>query len=89
MAVDVLIESQKTRTGLMVPKEAIATEGGRSLVYVKTAPELFTARPVTARGPWDNEFIVEEGLEDGDIVAISGLYQIRMSAGKAQSTDAK
>lgn len=89
MAVDVLIESQRTRTGLMVPKEAVATEGGRSLVYVKTAPELFTARPVTARSSWNNEFIVEEGLEDGDIVAISGLYQIRMSAGKTQSTDAK
>lgn len=84
MAVDVLIESKQTRTGLMVPTAAIVNEGGRTLVYVKTAPELFTARPVTTRGQWDSEVMIEEGLEAGDVVAVSGLYQIRMSAGQAQ-----
>ncbi len=84
MAMDVFIESKQVRTGLMVQKAAIVNESGRTLVYVKTAPEVFTARPVTAYGQRDSEILVTEGLQDGNIVAVTGLYQIRMLAGKTQ-----
>ncbi len=83
MAMDVFIDSKQVRTGLMVPKAAIVNESGRTLVYQKIAPETFAARPVVTRGQWDSDVMVEEGLQDGDIVAVSGLYQIRMSTGQA------
>lgn len=84
MVLDVFIESKQTKTGLMIPKAAISTDNGRTLVYVKESPEIFTVRPITTHGQWDGEVMVEEGLKDGETVAVAGLYQIRMSAGKAQ-----
>ena len=80
MALDVFIASARERTGLLVPKASIIHDGPQTSVYVKEAPEVFKAHPVKVAVEWDDAVLVEGGLEDGEIVAVQGIYQIRMSA---------
>lgn len=77
LPMDVYIESGGTRLGLAVPREAVVEQGGAAQVWLRTAPETFTARPVrVARlvGPWAE---IAEGLKPGDKVVTQGLDQLR------------
>ena len=80
MFVNVRIETKTVKTGVMFPRAAVTNEGGRDVVYVKIAPETFVARLVTKEGTWGDQVMVTEGVEDGEIVVIQGMYQIRTSA---------
>lgn len=80
MFVDVYIESEGTRTGVIIPKGAVVNNGGQQLVYVKTAPETFIARPVEIVGTWDTRVMLAQGVTAGEIVVVQGTYQIRASA---------
>lgn len=80
MFVKVLIETQRKETGTMFPKAAVVNEGGQSMVYVKTAPETFVARPVEIKGVWGDRVMTATGVNPGDILVVQGMYQIRSSA---------
>lgn len=80
MFVNLRIETKTTKTGVMFPKAAVTSEGGRDVVYVKVAPETFVARHVSTEGRWGDQVMVTEGVEDGEIVVVQGTYQIRTSA---------
>ena len=82
MFVDVSIETQIQETGLMFSKSAVVNESGRKVVYVKTAPETFIARPVEITGLWEDRVMVSAGVKEGDIVVVQGMYQVRSSANK-------
>ncbi|MDO8608703.1 MAG: efflux RND transporter periplasmic adaptor subunit [Phaeospirillum sp.] len=77
MPVDVFLATGATRLRTAVPRDAIAEMGGRQVVFVRTAPELFEARPVKVErivGPLAE---ISEGVKPGDRVVTQGIEQLR------------
>lgn len=76
MPVDVFLATGATRLRMAVPRSAIAESGGRQVVFVRTAPEVFEARPVRVErvvGP-----LAEiEGVRAGEKVVTQGVEQLK------------
>src|SRR5690606_23021691 len=51
---------------LTIPRDAVLTAGGESIVYVETEPGRFELRPITVGQFVDNRAVVLEGLKAGD-----------------------
>lgn len=68
--VEVFVHTQSTRQGVSVPSESVLKNAANQpIVWVKTAPERFEARPVTV-APLDGvNVVVTSGLEAGERVA--------------------
>ncbi len=64
---------------LLVPKDALYYQDGIRQVFIKTTPETYVATPITVVGYRDDMAVIGQGLAAGDRVAVSGMYQIRMS----------
>jgi multidrug efflux pump subunit AcrA (membrane-fusion protein) len=80
MPVDVYLATGTTRLLTAVPRDAITEMGGRQVVFVRTAPEIFEARPVKVEriiGPLAE---IAEGVNPGERVVTQGIEQLR--AGK-------
>lgn len=76
MPVDVYAETGAASLKVSVPREAVTDAGGRPLVFVKTAPENFEARPVRVGrklGAWSE---IESGVKPGERVVIQGTAQL-------------
>jgi membrane fusion protein, copper/silver efflux system len=71
------------KDGLIVPKSAVLWTGKRSVVYVKNTSETgisFLMREVTL-GPLSGEgYLIEEGLQAGEEIAVSGVFSIDAAA---------
>lgn len=77
MPVDVFLASGATRLRIAVPRDAIAEMGGRQVVFVRIAPEVFEARPVKIErivGPLAE---ISEGVSSGERVVVQGIEQLR------------
>lgn len=77
MPVDVFLASGATRLRIAVPRDSIAEMGGRQVVFVRIAPELFEARPVKIErivGPLAE---ISEGVSPGERVVVQGIEQLR------------
>lgn len=77
MPVDVFLSVGATRLQTAVPRGAIAELGGRQVVFVRTAPETFEARPVRVErivGPLAE---ITDGVRAGDRVVVVGTGQLR------------
>jgi len=76
MPLDVFLATGATRLRMAVPRAAIAEAGGRQVVFVRTAPETFEARPIRVDrvvGP-----LAEiEGVKAGERVVIQGVEQLK------------
>lgn len=76
MPVDVFLATGATRLRMAVPRSAIAESGGRQVVFVRAAPEVFEARPIRVErvvGP-----LAEiEGVKAGEKVVIQGVEQLK------------
>lgn len=83
MFANVEIEVGEPRPVIAVPRSAVVTVSGIRHVFVKTGPEVFEARPVEVEQYRDDLAALSSGLSLGDAVAVSGLYQIRMSPAPA------
>ncbi len=73
----------KGEEALIVPKSAIMWTGKRSVVYVKSATDQgvsFRMREVTLGSAYGDNYIVEEGLEDGEEIAVNGTFSIDAAA---------
>lgn len=70
-------QSGKTVTGFIVPPGAVTEVDGRQYIFVKTAPEIFLPREVRLGLQNPDATEIREGLEDGDLVAVSGAFQLR------------
>lgn len=76
MPVDVHAETGAVTARVAVPRDAVAEAGGRPVVFVKTAPESFEARPVTVGrtiGDWSE---IGEGIRPGERVVAQGTLQL-------------
>ncbi len=80
MFVDVYMETRQEESGTVLSKSALVNQGGKTVVYVKTAAESFVARGVKIIGTWGDQVMLSEGVESGEIVVIQGMYQVRTSA---------
>ena len=68
---------------LVVPKSAVMWTGRRSVVYVKTHSDQgvnFIMREVTLGPALGDSYIVENGLTDGEEIAVNGTFSIDAAA---------
>ncbi|MCK9270826.1 MAG: efflux RND transporter periplasmic adaptor subunit [Bacteroidales bacterium] len=68
---------------VVVPKTAVMWTGERSVVYVKTADEQginFKMREVTLGSALGESYIIEDGLQQGEVIAVNGTFSIDAAA---------
>lgn len=68
---------------ITVPKSAVMWTGTRSVVYVRTTSDegnSFVMREVKLGPALGHQFVVEEGLEPGDEIAVNGTFSIDAAA---------
>lgn len=68
---------------LVIPKSAVMWTGERSVVYVKSNSSKgvnFVMRDVTLGPSLGNSFIVNDGLQEGDEIAVNGTFSIDAAA---------
>ena len=73
----------KGSEALIVPKSAIMWTGKRSVVYVKSATDQgvsFRMREVTLGAAYGDNYVVEEGLEVDEEIAVNGTFSIDAAA---------
>ncbi len=71
------------KDAIIIPKTAVLWTGKRSVVYVKVPHEKtisFVYREITLGQDMGSFYSVEEGLEEGEIVATNGVFRIDASA---------
>ena len=71
------------KESLIVPKSAVLWTGERSVVYVKKTSETrvsFLMREVTLGPLTDEGYLITDGLQAGDEIAISGAFSIDAAA---------
>lgn len=76
LPVDVYLATGATRLRTAVPRDAIAESGGRQVVFVRTAPENFEARPIRIHktvGP----LAEVEGVAAGERIVVQGIEQMK------------
>lgn len=77
MPVDVFLATGATRLRTAVPRDSIAELGGRQVVFVRTAPEVFEIRPVKIERVIGSLAEIAEGVKPGDRVVTQGIEQLR------------
>jgi membrane fusion protein, copper/silver efflux system len=85
MFVSGVISAGKTRSssGLMLPKTAVLWTGKRSIVYVKKGSKdapAFELREVTLGPSAGDQYLILEGLEEGEEVVTNGVFAIDAAA---------
>lgn len=70
------------RPALVVPDSAVVDGAGETLVFVKTAPERFEARPVRLGPQSGGRREVLQGLAAGERVVVDGTYTLRSLVGR-------
>ncbi len=78
------VEAQLPKTDVMVvPKTALMWTGKRSLVYVKSETDqgvYFTMREVELGPALEESYVVENGLQPGEEIAVNGTFSIDAAA---------
>ena len=76
-------ELKKTADAVVVPKSAVMWTGQRSVVYVKSVSNQglnFQMREVTLGPSLGESFVINDGLEMGEEIAINGTFSIDAAA---------
>jgi Cu(I)/Ag(I) efflux system membrane fusion protein len=71
-----LIKSTETELPLVIPSSAVLLTGKRAVVYVKKKDHIYGGRIVTLGERAGAEFIVKDGLEEGELVVVNGNFKI-------------
>ncbi|WP_366186626.1 efflux RND transporter periplasmic adaptor subunit [Flavobacterium ovatum] len=72
-----------SKSTLSVPKSAVMWTGKRSIVYIKNESEKgisFKLREVTLGPLLGNDYIIEEGLEEGEEIVANGTFNVDAAA---------
>jgi len=62
---------------LLVPSDAVQQVSGVDVVFVKTAADKFTARPVNVGEAADGKTPILEGINAGDVIAVRGSFILK------------
>lgn len=77
---DIYLKTNKTRDGLVIPKNALLREYDMYFVYVMVSGELFEKRMVKIEVD-DGEMVeVTTGLDIGEMIVTKGVYAIKMAS---------
>jgi len=79
----VAAQLEHTDQAMVVPKSAVMWTGTRSVVFVKQTTDQgvnFTYREVTLGPSLGDGYIIEEGLEPGEEIAVNGTFSIDAAA---------
>lgn len=71
-----VIERSKQQQ-MTVPSSAISDINGKPVVYVHTAPEVFTVKFIQTGESSNESTVVTKGLEEGERVVANGAYQVK------------
>jgi cobalt-zinc-cadmium efflux system membrane fusion protein len=82
MNAEITIDTSNNREVVSVPKAAVVDEQGQKVVYVYNGGERFSKRIVKLGGEGQASFEVISGLDAGERIAVTGLYQIRAGSAK-------
>lgn len=85
MLVEGVVENplQDRKEAIVVPKSTVMWTGERSVVYIKHVREdkiSFSMREVTLGEALGNQYIIKEGLEAGEEIAVHGTFSIDAAA---------
>lgn len=83
MLVEGVIESSSKEPKLLIPSSAVLWTGKRSLVFVQepnTAEPTFTAREIVLGERAGDQYIVIEGLAEGERVVTNGTFKLDSAA---------
>ncbi|MEO5829048.1 MAG: hypothetical protein ABIQ36_00610 [Rhodanobacter sp.] len=61
-----------TTSALLIPESSVVWYGGQTWAYVRTAPDRFTRRYVSAVNERDQGFLVTSGFHAGDLIVTQG-----------------
>ena len=75
--VNVAIDSKKATTKLLVPQAAVQRDQKGDFVLVVGADGLVEQRYITTGQQVETDFVVEDGLQEGESVIIEGLQRVR------------
>ena len=71
------IERQSTREALYVPEDAVQELNGSRVVFVRTAPDRFEARPIEVARTLGRRVEVANGLKAGEPIAVKGTFILK------------
>jgi len=77
MPLDVFAEIDTKRVAVVVPRQALIEHGDRTVLFVRTAPEIFAQRTVSPGrviGAWAE---IAAGLKAGERIVTDGVAQLR------------
>jgi membrane fusion protein, copper/silver efflux system len=77
------VKTKNESTKLLVPQSAVLWTGKRSLVYVKkpnSETPVFEFRQITISTRIDDNYLIEDGLEEGEEIVTKGTYTIDAAA---------
>lgn len=83
VSANIEVNLPSSSNAIVVPKSAVMWTGKRSVVYVKSTSSeqvSFVMRKVTLGPALGNSYVVEEGLEEGDEIAVNGTFSIDAAA---------
>ena len=83
MLADAQIPVGGGRRMVLVPSDAIQQINGQDVVFVRTAPDRFSVRPVQVGETADGQAPVLQGIQAGDMVAIRGSFILKSQLLKA------
>jgi cobalt-zinc-cadmium efflux system membrane fusion protein len=72
-----VLDAASSREVLTVPEEAIQTFNGDSVVFVRSTPDHFLARPVEPGERMGNRRVILKGLGAADVIALSGAFNLK------------
>jgi RND family efflux transporter MFP subunit len=77
------IPAGASRETVRVPSDALQQVDGQDVVFVRTAPDRFTVRPVQIAETRDGETPIVEGLKGGEQVVVKGSFVLKSQLLKA------
>lgn len=77
-------DSSRGPVGFVVPEEAVVELDGATVVFVRTAPGRFEARPVVVTTREVGKALISSGVEPGDTVVFEGAFALKSELEKGE-----
>ena len=71
------------RAAVLVPSDALQQVDGQEVVFVRTAPDRFSVRPVQVAETRNGDTPIVQGLKDGEPVVVKGSFVLKSQLLKA------
>jgi membrane fusion protein, multidrug efflux system len=78
--VRVLVPSAPRPDAILIPQKAVQEQQGLKTVYVVDADNKVSARQITATQRFGTDWVIDSGLQAGDIVVVDGLQKVSPGA---------